>query len=91
MSGISSTGQTQLPHRGSSTQPLDANEPRMFPGVVSRRRRSSIAQRPASRDYDTQDGKEGEGYVFGRRGTIIASGGLVQQDGTSADDRMDGA
>jgi AMP deaminase len=52
--------------RSDSNVNLDGSEPRIFPGVVSRNRRSSV-QRPSSSSYSETDGV---GIGWGRRSEV---------------------
>jgi AMP deaminase len=52
--------------RSDSNLNLDGSEPRIFPGVMSRNRRSSV-QRPSSSSYSDTDGV---GMGWGRRSEV---------------------
>jgi len=68
-----SPSQQSFPIRSPSTINLDGMEPRMFPGVVSRHRRSSI-QRPSSSSFSEGGGDTASWSGLRRTGTAAGEG-----------------
>lgn len=74
MQGLPSPSSTGIP-RSDNNVNLDGSEPRMFPGVLGRQRRSS-AQRPSSSGVSDVDGV---GQGWGRRSEVDAGGNVIEE------------